>query len=286
MGMTRILVGIDGSERGERALEWAARRAERDGASLTLLAVVDPSVAREAGVDVETMRRATQEAVDASAAGLFREHPGVDASVSVVEGRIVDSIIEAAAAHDMVVVGSHHGATIGESVGGAKGLRISVSTVAPTVVVPSDWNPQERGEGIVVGVGPDNVSERAVAFGVREALRSGQPLDLVSAWGLPPVLSRPAEVLGGGLGPVGEQFQRDLDRRVAALTEANPALEVTGHAVEGSSPADTLVKYSAGHSLLVLGTHSRNALGRTLFGSVTHGVLLDLKVPTVVVPQA
>ena len=100
------------------------------------------------------------------------------------------------------------------------------------------------------------------------------------------MLTRPAEVLGGGLAPVGEQFQRDLDRRVATLAEANPGLSVAGHAVEGSSPASTLVKYSAGHRLLVLGTHSRSALGRTLFGSVTHGVLLDLKVPTVVVPQA
>lgn len=284
--MTRILVGIDGSERGERALEWAARRAERDGASLTLLSVVDPAVAREAGADTETMKRASQETVDAAAAKLAAEHHGVKATASVVEGKIVESMIEAAAAHDMVVVGSHHGATIGETVGGAKGLRISVSTVAPTVVVPSDWNPDERGEGIVVGVGPDNVSERAVAFGVREALEDGQPLDLVSAWGLPPVLTRPAEVLGGGLAPVGEQFQRDLDRRVATLAEVNPGLAVAGHAVEGSSPASTLVKYSAGHRLLVLGTHSRSALGRTLFGSVTHGVLLDLKVPTVVVPQA
>jgi nucleotide-binding universal stress UspA family protein len=35
----------------------------------------------------------------------------------------------------------------------------------------------------------------------------------------------------------------------------------------------------------VLGTHSRTVLGRALFGSVTHGVLLELDTPTVVVPQ-
>ncbi len=38
--------------------------------------------------------------------------------------------------------------------------------------------------------------------------------------------------------------------------------------------------------MLVMGTNSRNALGRTLFGSVTHSVLLNLKVPTIIVPQA
>lgn len=37
-----ILVGIDGSERGKKALKWAARLANREGAHLTLLAVIDP----------------------------------------------------------------------------------------------------------------------------------------------------------------------------------------------------------------------------------------------------
>ena len=38
-----ILVGIDGSERGKKALKWAARLANREGAHLTLLAVIDPA---------------------------------------------------------------------------------------------------------------------------------------------------------------------------------------------------------------------------------------------------
>ena len=48
--MARILVGIDGSPRGERALEWAARRAERDGSSLTLVTVSDPRLLQGAGL--------------------------------------------------------------------------------------------------------------------------------------------------------------------------------------------------------------------------------------------
>lgn len=39
--MESILVGIDGSERGKKALKWAARLANREGAHLTLLAVID-----------------------------------------------------------------------------------------------------------------------------------------------------------------------------------------------------------------------------------------------------
>ena len=41
--MKNILVGIDGSERSQRALEWAAALADREkGATLTLLAIIDP----------------------------------------------------------------------------------------------------------------------------------------------------------------------------------------------------------------------------------------------------
>ncbi len=284
--MAKILVGIDGSVRGERALEWAARRAQRTADELTLISVVDVSAASEAGATPQMVRSATEDALKAALERLAKSCPNVSATSVIVEGKIVESLVDAATRHDMVVLGSHHGATIGEAIGGAKGLRVSVSISAPTVVVPSDWDPDAQGEGIVVGVGPDKVSERAIEFGVREALATGQELDLVSAWGLPPVLTRPAEVLGGGLGPVGEQFQRNLDQRVARLREQHPGLVVSGHAAEGPSPAQVLVRYSMAHRMLVMGTHSRTALGRALFGSVTHGALLNLNVPTVVVPQA
>ena len=89
----------------------------------------------------------------------------------------------------------------------------------------------------------------------------------------------------GGVGPVGEQFQQNLDQLAAELKEANPELDVVAHAVEGSSPTRAILEYARDSKLLVLGTHSRSALGRTLFGSVTHSVLLNLCVPTVIVPK-
>ena len=140
--------------------------------------------------------------------------------------------------------------------------------------------------GIVVGVGPDNVSDAAVAFGVGEAIDSAQPLELVSAWGIPAWMSRPAEGMGGGLEEVGRQRQAEVDEFVARITTANPALDVTGRSIEGPSPTRVLLDASKDAQRLVLGTHSRAALGRALFGSVTHSMLLNLATPTVVVPKA
>ncbi len=285
--MFSILVGIDGSARGEKALAWAARYASRvEGAGLCLLSVVDVPGVSTPDDAVEQVRAACEKDLAELRAGLAAEFPALPVETLVAQGHVVDALVEAAAGRNMVVLGSHQAKTLGRAVGGAKGLRVSVQVNVPTVVVPADWNPADQGTGVVCGVGPDQVSEAAVAFAVREALALGEDLELVSAWGLPPVLSKPAAAMGGGLAPVGIQFQRELDERARLLRDANPALQVQGRSVEGPSPAKTLIDESCGKRMLVLGTHSRDALGRALFGSVTHGVLLNLSVPTVVVPQA
>lgn len=280
-----FLVGIDGSERGERALEWASRQVDRESGSLTLISVIDPLFIQAAGGDGDGLLASVDAKLHEFEAAILERYPDMDTSTVVAVGKTVDCLVDEADKHDVIVMGSHHGMHVGRTVAGAKGLRVSVSAAVPTVLVPVDWDAQAEASGIVVGVGPDDSSDAAVAFGVRRALVSGCRLKLVSAWGLPALLSHSAEAMGGGLAPVGEQFQAALDARVRVLREQYPQLEVTGEAIEGSSPTRVLEAESRGCALLVLGTHSRAMLGRTLFGSVSHSVLQNLQVPTVVVPQ-
>ena len=276
----KILVGIDGTERGERALEWAARYGAREGAALTLIAVVDPAAARAYGIDKQTGDAAIEGVLQEAKDKVLAKYPDTEVDTVISVGKVVDCLVDAAESHDMVVMGSHHGASVGETVGGAKGLRVSVSVDVPTVVIPCDWEQDSSNHRIVVGVGPD-----AIRFAVREAVTDGEQLDLVSGWGLPAILTKPAEAMGGGLDPVGEQYQRNLEQLAAELKADNEELDVVAHAVEGSSPTHAILNYAKDSKLLVLGTHSRSTLGRTLFGSVTHSVLLNLCVPTVIVPQ-
>ena len=141
------------------------------------------------------------------------------------------------------------------------------------------------GEGVVVGIDPDGSTNQALDFAIAEAIATEQPLRLITGWGLPAWISKPAEAMGGGLGPVGEQYQARLDSLAAVLREEHEGLDVRGHAVEGSSPTRVLQGYAKTRGVLVLGTRSRAALGRALFGSVTHSTLLNLTIPTVIVPQ-
>ena len=153
--MGSILVGIDGSDRGRRALDWAVRFARVVGYDVHMLAVIDEAIANKAGVGVETITDTVTAALEKKRQAALESYPDMHIQASVSVGDIVGVLADSAAMHDLIVLGSHHGHTIGETIGGAKGLRVSVSTSVPTVVVPADWDAQQQGSGIVVGVGPD-----------------------------------------------------------------------------------------------------------------------------------
>lgn len=284
--MKNILVGIDGSERSQRALEWAAALADREkGATLTLLAIIDPGSVRLAGSDEKILQTAVGNVLGTAQEHLTEKYPNLTVQVTVGRGDVVEALIAAADDYDIVVLGSHHNKTVGEKVFGAKGLRVASAASVATAVIPSDYATDRCAKGIVVGVGPDDTSNDAVVLGVNMALAFNEPLELVSAWGIPTLISRTAEVMGGGLQPVGEMFQRKLDTLISQIKEAHPDIEVTGRAVEGASPAQVVMECSEGKRMLLLGTHARSRVSRALFGSVTFGVLSRLEVPTIVVPE-
>ena len=154
-----ILVGIDGSERGKKALKWAARLANREGAHLTLLAVIDPASNELVGSDHRVLREAVENVLGEAQEFVRGDYPELAMDASYVSGDIVEALVGAAESHDMIVMGSHHGASVAERVWGAKGLRVSVSASVPTVVVPADWDPYNEAKGIVVGVGPQQAGK-------------------------------------------------------------------------------------------------------------------------------
>lgn len=278
----KIVVGFDGSTRGKRALEWAARYASQDGAELELLAVMDEQLLGALGNNPD-LQANIQELLDQEVKELIQVYPSVSVSTRICCGTIVESLVDASEGCELIVVGSHHGRTVGDVLGGAKGLRVSVASTVPTAIIPSDWEP--GGEGIVVGVGSDSSSDAAVDYAAELAARLGEPLRLVSVWGLPPLLSRSAEAMGGGLQPVGERFQAALDEQIERLREKHPDLTLAGIATEAPSPAAILIEESKTARALVLGTHARHALGRAVFGSIAHSVLLRLHTPTIIVPH-
>lgn len=316
-----IAVGIDGTGRGEKALAWAARRASRTGSGLALICVVSPKAqtrsaseedkitwmdeiraqadedARNAGVleaDPAPVAAPTPLAIDMAQGILERLATEVRAILpeecpvrtQLLEGDVVTMLAGIAPEYSLLVMGSHHGRTMSDVVGGARGYRLSVATSTPVAVIPHDWDPVPVTNGIVVGVGHDDSAEAALAFGVEESLHTGKPLEIISSWGLPAALSKPAELMGGGVSPVGDVLAGNLTDLCSQLQQQHPGLTVSARPVEGPSPAKVLMDCAAGKSMLVIGSHGRSTLGRILFGSVGNAATAQMSVPVIIVPKA
>ena len=91
--MASFLVGVDGSERGRRALDWAVARAERTGARLMLLAVVNSAEAKKLGAEAEMVHTTVEAALHEKKEVLAAEHPDVAVEAKIVDGPTVDSIV-------------------------------------------------------------------------------------------------------------------------------------------------------------------------------------------------
>ena len=159
--MGSILVGIDGSDRGRRALDWAVRFARVVGYDVHMLAVIDEAIDNKAGVGVETITDTVTAALEKKRQAALESYPDMRIQASVSVGDIVGVLADSAAMHDLIVLGSHHGHTIGETISGAKGLRVSVSTSVPTVVVPADGDAKQQGTGTAVGAASSRAGRRS-----------------------------------------------------------------------------------------------------------------------------
>ena len=135
-----VVVGTDGSEHAERALEWAAAEAARRGASVRIVTawhvpamvyaggyapMVAPSV-DEAG------KQAAEEVAEAAAEKL--RGSGLEVEVSVCHAQAADALIEEAEDADLLVVGSRgHGGFTGLLLGSVG--QCAHHAPCPTVIV-------------------------------------------------------------------------------------------------------------------------------------------------------
>lgn len=117
----RIVVGVDGSETSVRALRWAARQAERTGATVEVLACWEWPSSSGWGMPLPADYRPDRDAeaaLDDIVATARAAHPGVRFDPQVVEGHPARVLVEASSGADLLVVGSRgHGEFAGMLLG-------------------------------------------------------------------------------------------------------------------------------------------------------------------------
>lgn len=112
-GTGPVVVAVDGSARGEKAVDFAFEEAELRGADLVVVHAWDPDAA-PAGTD-----EATAEHVLATAIGVRPErHPAVTVKQQVATGEVREALIEASRNAQLMVVGARgHGGFAGMLLG-------------------------------------------------------------------------------------------------------------------------------------------------------------------------
>ncbi len=266
-GHPKIVVGIDGTPRGEDAVAFATVLARMVGSGLLLAYIYGPD---------ETL---------ADAHALLG--PRCDAMTDVTSEVTAYSDVSparglaraAAARHaDIVVVGSSHRAGIGLMLPGSTGERLLHETSRAVAIVPRFWRPRQAGPLVRVGCGYDGSprSEAALATAAGLTRIAGAELYVVHAFWSSSLA-----------GPVGIAILADLEARARAETaDAVHALaaDIPAHATAlVDAPAHALVTSSHELDLLVLGSRGKGPLNAAVTGSVSTHVIREAACPVLVV---
>ncbi|MEU0675902.1 universal stress protein [Streptomyces sp. NPDC006172] len=289
--MTRpITAGVDGTEESLAALAWAAREAVRRDRALRVVHAwrFQPNAAPEVAdrdAQEQWVRAEVQQAVAEAAA----RHPGLDVTTDVLEGDPVDTLADAVAQSEALVLGSRgHGPVVGFLLGSV-GQQVIAEATRPVVLVRAGDKPSDEvaGHEIVVGQqGAPEDSAPALRFAFETAAARGASLRVVRAWTLPPVFSySPASLKllddAGGLEPYERKALTDA---LAPWRERFPDVPVVEH-VEIGSAGQVLLSVSGRAQLMVVGRRAhRTAVGARI-GSVAHGMLHHADCPVAVVPH-
>jgi nucleotide-binding universal stress UspA family protein len=132
----RIVVGVDGSDGGRRALQWAVREVGIRGGVVQAVAswrwdTVEYSVADQISEVRERTERMLRDEI-AAVAG----HSAVTIAAEVVEGLAGDVLCRAAQDADLLVLGSHGHSRVRHTVLGSVSEECVRNAPCPVVVIP------------------------------------------------------------------------------------------------------------------------------------------------------
>jgi nucleotide-binding universal stress UspA family protein len=278
--MSKIYVGIDGSDHGSVALRWATRQGERHGVEVVSVFAWNffDQGHREPGQELqpnfgETEARQVLDAAIAAAGG------DLAVTALTIKDPAPEALVEAAGHDDRIVVGAR-------GLGGFKGLllgsvsqRVLELATCPVAVIHGEEGASRTGE-IVVGFDGSPSSMGAVRWAAAHAAATGETVRIVHAW-QPPAYTEVAapQVL--------DALERSA-QELAAEASRDPSLDgvTVIPEAECAGAAHALLAHDGDASMIVVANRGRGAIKRLLLGSTSRQVVTHSTVPVVVVPAA
>lgn len=281
----RTIVCWNGSPAAEAALGWALRRARGTGSTLEVYDVVDDALFLGDPAALDRARAQEEDRLDSRVEKLGESDPGVVSGARVLVGDPLDLLAAQARPDTLVVVGTRRRVGPRVRYGWSLGSRLATAAAGPVAVVPvEETEAAAARRGVVVGVDGSEVGRLALEFAAGEAEALREPLTIVHCWVAP--LSEQPLVVPDDDFVTTQQTERQalLDDHVRAVRGRRPGVAVR-HVLLRQNPISGLRVESEHASMLVVGSRRLTGWRRTWLGSVSHGLVLDLAAPTVVVGQ-
>lgn len=279
-----VVVGVDGSQGSEAALDWAAAAARELGTGLLIVHALSAPYSPAA---VGSGARAFTVLTDAESR-IHAEHPDLPVQIRVAEEEANRSLVTEGEGARLLVVGSRGRGGFSSLLLGSTSVAVSARAACPVVVVPPEASarPAGREKRVVVGVDGSDVSYAALRFAMAGAARVGGELIVVHGWELP-VPMDPTALTAAGYVMDHEVFRARNERYIneivaEARTAETESVPVRVRVVEGS-PARALLDAAEHAELLVVGSRGRGGVAGLLLGSVSQSVLHRATVPVAVV---
>ena len=283
--MATIVVGVDPSAAGKKALAFALREALVRGAEVVAVRTwTPPSFAMTypiASVVTELEQEVSAEALTLAEQQLklaVEQVPGVEAVPSralAVHGPAAQVLVEAALDALLLVVGSRGHGVLSRAVLGSVSSSVLHHATGPVAVVPASAEVGRSVARVLVGVDHSAQSREALRWGVDEATLHDAPLV--------PVHVHQHVVTGEECVdlPNLEQSERASLRAEAASAGASERAAdpevLVGH------PAASLEALAAPADLLVVGSRGRGGFAGLLLGSTSTQLAQHATAPVVVV---
>lgn len=277
----RTIVAFDDSGPSAAALEWAVDRERLRHGTVEIVHVVDDIAIDADQREIEHLVFEARQAAEDVVESLRSLVPEVRFLVTLRRGDPEVELRSLTGPDVLLVLGTHQRVGRERRFGWSLGARLAATADGPVAIIKETSVAEER-TGVVVGVNGSAGSLAAARFAAREALLRHEPLDVVLAWEDPG--------LGSGVRGLNPEFAQwllesndeMLNETLALLGTEFPECGITGH-LENDPATPALLAYGARARLLVVGTRGHGALRRFLLGSVSHGLVLGITGPMIVV---
>ncbi|MGW4380143.1 universal stress protein [Kitasatospora sp. NPDC004531] len=282
-GPSGVIVGVDGSEPGAEAAEWAAREAERRGDSLHLVHAVNTGTVtlspRTGATVTDMILREAAELLEAIRAGLQAAHPTLRITGDVVPGDAAEAVLTAAEHAGLAVLGTRGHGGFASLLLGSVSLRVAAHAACPVVVVRGTEHP----DGPVLVAIHDERDAAALRFGCRTAARRGLVVRALHTWS--PVVADVGRMapMVDELGEENRLHEQLLLRTCDPVREEFPTVDVQSRQLTGGTAA-TVVEESRTAAMVVVSRHQPAPRFGLRLATPVHAVLHHAQCPVAVVP--